>query len=156
MLIKMKNKIKFSLAKIMRIFGKKLVLTGTPVIIENSKKEILLGKRSPKEIFYPSVWGLPGGMVEHKENFKDAAKREVNEELGVKIKIIKQLENYESSPNKNCPLHRMDVPFTAKITKGIPKPKDETTEVKWFKPAEIKKMKLAYTHKEILKKEGFI
>jgi 8-oxo-dGTP pyrophosphatase MutT (NUDIX family) len=31
-----------------------------------------------------------------------------------------------------------------------------TSEVKWFKPSEIKKMKLAYTHKEILKKEGLL
>ena len=99
---------------------------------------------------------MPGGLVEFRESFEEAAKREVYEELGVRIKIIKQLENYEALPIKSFPIHAMNVPFRAKIINGKPKPKDETSEVKWFKPSEIKKMKLAYKHKEILKREKLI
>jgi hypothetical protein len=50
----------------------------------------------------------------------------------------------------------VDIPFYGKIIKGIPKAKDETKEIKWFKLSEIKNMKLAYSHKEILKGEGLI
>ena len=46
---------------------------------------------------------------------------------------------------------KTEVKITYKTNK-TPKPKDETQEVKWFKPQELKKMKLAYTHNEILKK----
>ena len=48
------------------------------------------------------------------------------------------------------------LPFHAKISKGTPKPLDETTEVKWINPKDLKKMKLAYNHKEILKDEKII
>lgn len=149
------TKVKIPLLRILtKLFGKKYVFAGVPVIIQNSKKEILLGKRSSNHPFYPSLWGLPGGMIEYGEKMEEAAKREIYEEIGVKIEIMKQLKPRENFPNKSCRIHTVDIPHLAKIIKGVPKPKDETSEVKWFKPLEIKKMKLAYNHKEILEKEG--
>lgn len=140
-----------------KLVKQKYVYVGVPVIIQNSKKEILLGKRSKDMTIFPGFWGLPGGMPEYNEKIKDTAKREVKEELGIDVKIIKRAKNfYENLPSKECKFHSVDIPFYAKIVKGIPKPKDETQEVKWLKPSEIKKLKLAYSHKEVLKGEGLI
>lgn len=140
-----------------RFAKQKYVYVGVPVIIRNSKGEILLGKRNKHMLTYPSTWGLPGGLPEYGEKLEDTAKREVKEELGVDIEIIKRSTNiHEHLPIKECKIHSIDVVYYAKIIKGIPKPKDETSEVKWFKSSEIKDMNLAYSHKEILKKEGLI
>ncbi len=149
---------KKSIVKIASKFVKpKFVLVGVPVIIQNSKKEILLGKRNKNVISYPNFWGLPGGLPEYNEKLSDAAKREVREEMGIEIKIIKRSKNiYENLPEKNCKFHNIDVPFYGKIVKSIAEPKDETSEVKWFKASEIKDMELAYSHKKILKGEGLI
>jgi mutator protein MutT len=141
---------------VLKWFKQKYVIAGVPVIVQNKKKEILLGKRG-KQIFYPNQWGLPGGMVEHGEPLKEAAIREVKEEMGINIKIIKKSSNvYEDFPKKECNLHLINIPFYAKIINGKPQPKDETKEVKWFKPEEIKKLKLAYNHNKILEEEGLI
>jgi len=135
----------------------KFAYAGVPVIIQNSKGEILLGKRSNNHISYPGFWGLPGGMIDYGESLETTAKREVWEELGVKVKITKRSKNvYENLPNKYIKSHAIDIPFYAKIIKGIPKPKDETSKVGWFKSSEIKKMKLAYSHLNLLKGEGLI
>lgn len=147
--------------KILKIASKfiknKYVFAGVPVIIQNDKNEILLGKRSIDSTFYPDIWGLPGGMIEYGEGIENAVKREVKEELGVEVKIIKRAYGiYENFPNKKCNLHTIDIPYYVKITKGTPKPKDETSEVRWFKPSEINKITLAYAHKEILKGERLI
>ncbi len=140
-----------------KLVKQKYVYVGVPVIIQNSKKEILLGKRSKNMSTFPGFWGLPGGMPEYGEKIEDTAKREVKEELGVEIKVIKRAENiYENFPTKEFRFHSVDIPFYAKLVKGIPKPKDETQEVKWFKPSEIRKLKLAYSHKDVLKGEGLI
>ncbi len=139
-----------------KIFKHKYVIAGTPVIITNSEGKILLGKRTKKAMLYPNTWGLPGGLIEYGEKVEDAAKREVKEELGVEIKIIKKIFAYETLPTKKYPLHSMSIPFYAKIIKGVPKPMDETSEVRWFYPKQIRNIDLAYNHKEILKKEGFI
>jgi len=140
-----------------RIIKQKYPLVGVPVIIKNSKGEILLGKRGKTSPCYASHWGLPGGLVEYNEYLHDAAMREVYEELGVKIKILKRSKYlYERKSDKECPVHSIDVVFHAKIISGIPGPKDETQDVRWFKPSEIKKTKLAYIHKYILQQEGLI
>ncbi len=135
----------------------RFVYVGVPVIIQNSKGEILLGKRDKHMATFPNFWGLPGGMPEYNEKIEDTARREVKEELGVNIKIIKRSKKvYESFPIKECKFHTVDIPFYAKVVSGNAKPKDETQEVRWFKPSEIKNLKLAYSHKEILKGEGLI
>jgi ADP-ribose pyrophosphatase YjhB (NUDIX family) len=140
-----------------KLIKQKYVYVGVPVIIQNSRGEILLGKRDKNMATFPGFWGLPGGMPEYNEPIKDTAKREVKEELGIDVKIIKKTKDvYENFPTKECNFHSVDVPFYAKVVKGIPKPKDETKEVKWFKPSEIRKLKLAYSHKKILKGEGLI
>lgn len=148
--------IKATLKTALNFVKNKQITVGIPVIIKNSKGEILLGKRSNKVIFYPLTWGLPGGLVDYKELLKNTAIREVKEEMGVDIKIIKSGKIHECFPTKECKLHAINIPYYAKIIKGIPKPKDETSEVNWFSSDKIKKMRLAYTHKAILKKEGLI
>lgn len=141
-----------------KIIVTKLVITGVPAIITNSKKEILLGKRSENVIYYPGFWGLPGGLVDKGEKLNQAVKREIKEELGIKkIKIMKQGEPYMKMPTKKCSMQTLNIPIHCKIlSKGTPKPKDETSEVKWFKPKEIRKMKLAYGQEKLLKQEGVI
>jgi mutator protein MutT len=46
---------------------------------------VLLGYRSSKKRAYPSVWDLPGGVVEAGESELGALARELHEELGVQI-----------------------------------------------------------------------
>jgi 8-oxo-dGTP diphosphatase len=108
-----------------------------------------------KSLFFPGFWGIPGGMPHFGEKSIDTARREVKEEIGVDVKIInpekRRMYEYLS---KN--LHSIGIVYHGRIIKGIPKSKDETSEVRWFKPSEIRKMKLAYNHNEILEKEGVI
>jgi 8-oxo-dGTP diphosphatase len=145
---------KFLYDLLVKVFKVKFILFGTPVIIQNSKKEILLGKRDSKSLYYPEFWGLPGGIVNFGESLLHSAKREVKEELGIDIEIIKKSKIvYEHLSKK---IHGISVVYSARIISGVPKPNDETSEVKWFKPFEIRNMKLAYNHKEILKGEGLI
>jgi 8-oxo-dGTP diphosphatase len=139
-----------------KLLKNKYVVVGVPGIIINNQGEILLGKRNEKARFYAGYWGLPGGLPEYGEKMEDAVKRELKEELGVEVTEVKRAENvYERLPNKDCKIHGVDIPHYCKI-KGTPKPKDETLEVKWFNPKQIKKMNLAYIHKDILKGEKLI
>ena len=43
---------------IIKLLRFKPATVGVPVIIQNSKKEILLGKRSKNAFVYPEIWGL--------------------------------------------------------------------------------------------------
>lgn len=53
------------------------------VLVFNSKKELILQKRSSKKELYPNMWDTSvGGHLSPGENYRDAAIRECKEELG--------------------------------------------------------------------------
>lgn len=57
-------------------------------IIENNK--ILIAKRNADSSFLPGYYELPGGKVEPGEDPADALKRELKEELDVKIEVLER------------------------------------------------------------------
>ena len=62
-----------------------LIASG-PVIIENGK--VLLNKHGDDEF-----WKFPGGKVENfDESLEEAAKREVKEEMGLEVELIKPIK----------------------------------------------------------------
>ncbi len=70
---------------------KEQIIASGPVIIENGK---VLLNREQKD-YGISEWFFPGGQVEDGEDLRQACKREVREELGIEIEIIKQLKTIE-------------------------------------------------------------
>ena len=65
---------------------------GVGIILLNNQNNILVGKRvdNPK-----NFWQMPQGGVNKNENFLNAAKRELEEETGVKsIELIKELDGW--------------------------------------------------------------
>ena len=146
-----KGAIKFG----MKMLSKKRIVPGVPAIIRNSDGKILLGKRNKKMICYPGFWGLPGGIIEFGETIEKAIQRELREELGVDSKVLKYGKPVMQLASRECPMQSLSLPVYCNI-KSEPSAKDETSEIKWFSPKEIKKMKLAYLHKKILEQEELI
>ena len=65
---------------------------GVGVILLNDKNDVFVGKRidNPK-----NSWQMPQGGVDENEDFLQAAKRELEEETGVKsVKLIKELDGW--------------------------------------------------------------
>ena len=101
---------------------------GVGVVLLNHENKAFVGKRvdNPK-----NFWQMPQGGVEPNENFLQAAKRELEEETGVKsVKVIKELDGW----------FEYDLP---KNLLGIWKGKYRGQKQKWFvmrflgKPDEI-------------------
>ena len=65
--------------------GEFALVVGTLLI--NSKKQLLISKRSMKKTSYPGYWEFIGGASITGENSEDAIIREVEEEIGIKLKI---------------------------------------------------------------------
>tara|TARA_Y100000590_G_scaffold351233_1_gene403414 strand:+ start:253 stop:729 length:477 start_codon:yes stop_codon:yes gene_type:complete len=65
---------------------------GVGIILLNNENNVFVGKRidNPK-----NSWQMPQGGVDQNENFLQAAKRELEEETGIKsVKLIKELEGW--------------------------------------------------------------
>ena len=59
-----------------------------------NKNRILIGKRKDEDIG-GGKWEFPGGKIEIGETNSEALERELYEELGISVKIGKELMNYE-------------------------------------------------------------
>jgi len=59
------------------------------------KDRVLIVKRSAFRKLYPNLWECGGGQVKEGENFEEAVKRQLKEELGVLVEPIKIIGTYE-------------------------------------------------------------
>ena len=71
--------------------GTDCIGVGAGALIVNEKNETLLQKRTDKTRNRAGFWAKPGGGVEFGDKIEDTVIREIKEELGVDIEIIKFL-----------------------------------------------------------------
>lgn len=130
----------------------KLDLTTDIVILGKDKSglNVLLIKRANEP--YKNKWALPGGFVEVDEPIKNAAKRELEEETGVKGVSLKQFYTFGDDIHRDPRGRTVSVAYLGKtsVSKHKIRASSDAKEVKWFS---IKKLpKIAFDHIEIIKK----
>ena len=116
------------------------------LVLDYSKKKfdgIVLVERK----FKPKGKALPGGFVEYGETAEHAALREAKEELGIKVKLIKQLGVY-SDQKRDKRFHSISVVFLAKSSGRLNAGDDAK---KAFALPLNKIPKLQFDHNKILK-----
>lgn len=119
---------------------KKLFKIVLASVIFNQEGKILLGKRSEDEDVLPGYWGLPGGNIHTIGNIQNVLqeelKREILEEVGIRIDNLTFLENHSHESGK------INICFMSNHLSGKAKALDETEEVKWLDFSKIKEFKL--------------
>ena len=98
-------------------------------IVEH-KGNILIGKKQNKQHFLSGGWHIPGGKINKEENYKKALKRELLEETGCRVKILKQLDEKLDSVHRMIVKWYLCTPITFKLKAG-----DDLKEIK-FVPKE--------------------
>jgi 8-oxo-dGTP diphosphatase len=122
-------------------------LTTDAVIIKNSR--ILLVKRNRSAFI--GYWALPGGFVGIGEIVKKAVAREVLEETGLEVSPQKIIGVYDD-PKRDPRGHMVSVAFLCRIKGGKLRPQPEEVEdIKFFSVLEIRKLKIAFDHRKIIK-----
>lgn len=131
--------------------------TGVSNIFVDENGRLLLMKRSDECKTFPGYWGLVGGFIDPGETPEEACMRESQEEIGVKIEVIKFVGRYYNTPTPHYQ-NVISLPHYSKIVSGTPHAAqpEECSEVRWFSPEEIRPMELAYDHKQILEDEELI
>jgi 8-oxo-dGTP diphosphatase len=122
---------------------------GTDILLfskESHGIEILLIERLKDP--FTGFWAFPGGFVEEGESCEQAALRELEEETGLELASIQQLQTF-SKPNRDPRGWVVTVAFFAWVEKTELKPVagDDAKNVQWFPIQHLPT--LAFDHQEI-------
>jgi mutator protein MutT len=117
---------------------KKRATTVACAVILNEKGEVFLTQRNAPEV--PEVhdrWQFPGGKVEFAEHPEDTVKREVLEETGFEVQVVRMLPGvlsnvYAYGGHAVCLLYECKVISGTFKADGV-----ETKDGKFFKKEEI-------------------
>jgi len=105
---------------------------GAGVLVEKDGKVLLVKRAAPPE---EGKWGLPAGFMEWDEDPREAARRECQEETGLKVRISELFDVYHYTDDFRGP--GIVLIYRAEITGGILNPSDDACEARFFGPEEL-------------------
>lgn len=106
------------------------------VCIYNENAEMLLIKRMK----VPFGWAAPAGHCDKDgKNFRKAAKREIKEEVGLKVRALKLLldKKLRNSCRRGGKWHHWNIFWAVKWSGKVKRSKTETKGAKWFSRSEV-------------------
>lgn len=109
--------------------------------------EILLIQR--KDSPFKDMWALPGGFMEMEESLEEAARRELQEETGIKAGEMIRFDTYDK-PGRD-PRGRTITQVFVMVWKkemGLPEAGSDAANLRWFALNELPD--LAFDHAQIL------
>jgi 8-oxo-dGTP diphosphatase len=101
---------------------------------------ILITQRSFERSHAPGEWEMLTGRVEQGETFEEALKREVKEEVGLKVEILQPFNTFHFYRASEKTEH-LGVSFLCKYIGGkVTLDKNEQIDYKWATPKEAEKL----------------
>lgn len=120
-------------------------IVGAGILMLNSNNELLMLLRDNiPDIPFPNMWDIPGGRVEPGEIPEETVKREMMEEMELKLEKISFFKVYETDD-------LIDNVFWTRIDL-IPEEIDlqEGQKISYFSHTELSDMKLAFNYNSVI------
>ncbi len=123
--------------------------TATAIILYPDNKILLIKRSTPPFIGY---WALPGGRVEAGETVEQTVVREVKEETGVNVKIVRKVGEYhEQGTEGGQQYDYYPACFLARPAGGeITRQQSEIAEVKLFSLYQVPQV-MAFVHADMIR-----
>lgn len=125
-----------------------IMLGCSAVILQEGRQGILLTKRKDN-----AQWCLPGGRIEPGESVLEACTREVFEETGLSVEVLRLIGLY-SDPH--CIVEYQDgnkfqviaLNFEARVVGGGLRTSSETISTRYFSKEEVEKLDILDIHRQ--------
>lgn len=130
-----------------------LILNGSIVIIKDAVGRILLQQRqSPR-----GWWGLPGGLMELGESTEETVRREVFEETGLTLGVVKLVNIYSGKDYFVRVVENGDEFYvvttlyeTQEFSGELSVHDEESLGFRWLTPAEIASLTIVHSQRKLL------
>ena len=113
---------------------------------------VLLIKRKNEP--FRNQWALPGGFLEEDETMQEGAKRELEEETGLKLEKLQQVGAF-GTPGRDPRGRTISIAFVGLIdAEAKVKASDDALDAKWFSLNNLPD--LAFGHRGIISEANFL
>ncbi len=109
------------------------------VVVQDGKILLVQRGKEPRK----GVWSIPGGLVELGEDVKDALRREVLEETGLRVEPVELFEIVDAIENDEkgrIRFHYVIVDFLADCAADEPVPGSDVLDSQWFSLDDLPEM----------------
>lgn len=117
------------------------------IIYDSETKKILIGKRKNDPYIKKLSWTFPGGRPEYKKDLDYYLKYNIKIKTGLDIKVKKIIFAKTYSEKREF----LSIYYLCEIVGGKEKPGEKFSEIKWIKPAEVKKYFTTSLHLQLFK-----
>jgi len=129
----------------------KIRLGCSAVIYDESREKVLLTKRADN-----GLWCLPSGGMEPGESVEETIIREVWEETGLTIRVLRMTGVYSDPDwlvvyNDDIAVQIVALNFEAEVITGEPGLSDETTNWGYFSLTEMDSLEMLFNHHQRVK-----
>lgn len=122
----------------------RVVLTVDAVITDGEGRVLVMERGTDP---FRGTWVFPGGLVDPGETVEQACIREVNEELGLDVKLTGLIGIY-SEPGRDPRGSFVSIVYRAEIVGGTPVITPEARAHRWLEPGE--EVPMGFDHTRIL------
>lgn len=123
----------------------------TDIVVRYYPNQVLLIKRKNEP--YKDCWALPGGFLNDNETLLECAKRELEEETGLKLTNLR-FQFIADNPTRDPRGRTLSAVYYACVYQKLPlKPADDAIDCRWMFLEDIMhfdRIPLAFDHFEIL------
>ncbi len=135
-----------------RVYPKK-PLVGVGILIRQGDKYLLIQRAAEPD---KGLWSVPGGMIEIGERSTEAAVREVYEETGLVVEILRILDVIDKiiMDENKVKFHFVIVDYIAEYKSGTLKASSDALNARWVTAEEFRDYELSPTLMVLLKKIG--
>ena len=118
------------------------------ILIKDNK--ILLGKRRSDRL-YPDIWDIFGGHIEEGETNEETLVREMEEEIGIKVKEFEYLESYQDK-DPIFGIHYVHHIYIIHSWSRTPENRNprEHESIRWFSKDELKELPMHFEVRRII------
>jgi len=120
------------------------LLTVDAVILDPGRGVLLIRRGHPP---FEGCWAMPGGFVEIGESCEAACCREVEEETGLEVEVIRLLDVL-SEPGRDPRGHVVSVVYLCRVLGGRLDAGDDAADARWF--SDLGGVPMAFDHEEFL------
>lgn len=127
-------------------------ISAVGTFVMDGERVLLAKRRNPP---HAGEWSIPGGKQELAESLYDAARREVEEETGVRVRELRLLDVgdiIERDQDGRVLYHYTLIYFTARWASGATAAADDVSATRWFTLEEARGANLAPRLTQLLEK----